>query len=171
MWPSGQVAAIRPERANSGPADTFMPRLDRVRPDMAAFYEETFGPVAAIIRVPDAATAVQLANQSEFGLGASLWSRDIAGTRRIARQLDVGAVFVNAMMASDPRLPFGGPRDFTGPRRAPVAPAKAAPPLSAILKPVELDPLTVADDGMFLERIEAQPNVPAPLKNSLRGLY
>jgi 5-methylthioadenosine/S-adenosylhomocysteine deaminase len=70
-----------------------------------------------------------------------------------------------------PRLPFNGPRDFTGPERAPRAIAKAAPPLSTILKPVELDPLTVADDSKFLDMIAQQPNVPSSIKNSLRTLY
>jgi 5-methylthioadenosine/S-adenosylhomocysteine deaminase len=70
-----------------------------------------------------------------------------------------------------PRLPFGGPRDFTGPERAPRALAKAAPPLSTILKPVRLDPLTVANDDTFLDRIAQQPNLPAPLKSGLSGLY
>jgi hypothetical protein len=70
-----------------------------------------------------------------------------------------------------PRLPFSGPRDFTGPERAPHAIAKAAPPLSEILKPVELDPFTVADDSKFLDMIAQQPNVPALVKNSLRVLY
>jgi succinate-semialdehyde dehydrogenase / glutarate-semialdehyde dehydrogenase len=82
--------------------------LDHVRPDMAAFCEETFGPVAAVIRVPDVEAAVKLANQSDFGLGASIWSRDIARARRLARRIDAGAVFINAMVVSDPRLPFGG---------------------------------------------------------------
>jgi cytosine/adenosine deaminase-related metal-dependent hydrolase len=70
-----------------------------------------------------------------------------------------------------PRLPFSGPRDFTGPARAPHAIAEAAPPLSAILKPVQLDPLTVADDDKFLNLIAQQPNVPEPVKNGLSGLY
>jgi 5-methylthioadenosine/S-adenosylhomocysteine deaminase len=70
-----------------------------------------------------------------------------------------------------PRLPFNGSRDFTGAERAPRTLASAAPPLSTILKPVELDPLTVADDDNFLLRIEQQPNVPAPLRNGLRALY
>jgi succinate-semialdehyde dehydrogenase/glutarate-semialdehyde dehydrogenase len=82
--------------------------LDHVRPDMAAFCEETFGPAAAIIRVPDAEAAIRLANQSEFGLGAALWSRDVARARQLARRIDAGAVFINGMVASDPRLPFGG---------------------------------------------------------------
>ena len=68
-----------------------------------------------------------------------------------------------------PRLPFNGPRDFTGPRRATSKAAEA--PLSTILKPVRLDPLTVADDEAFLDAIEGQPNLPAPIKKGLRVLY
>jgi succinate-semialdehyde dehydrogenase/glutarate-semialdehyde dehydrogenase len=74
---------------------------------MAAFDEETFGPVAAITRVRDADEAIRLANQTEFGLAASLWTRP-ERARELIRRLDAGAVFVNAMVASDPRLPFGG---------------------------------------------------------------
>jgi len=70
-----------------------------------------------------------------------------------------------------PRLPYGGPGDFTGPERAPRAIAEHAPLLSSILKSIELDPLTVADDATFLERIAQQPNVPAPIKNGLHDLY
>jgi len=70
-----------------------------------------------------------------------------------------------------PRLPYSGPRDFTGPVRAPRAIAKNAPPLSEILKSVELDPLTVADDPGFLKMISQQPNVPDPIKNNLITLY
>jgi cytosine/adenosine deaminase-related metal-dependent hydrolase len=69
-----------------------------------------------------------------------------------------------------PRLPYSGPRDFTGPVRAPRALTASAPPLSTILQPIELDPLTVADDANFLQRLLAQPNVPAPLKAGLRDL-
>jgi 5-methylthioadenosine/S-adenosylhomocysteine deaminase len=69
-----------------------------------------------------------------------------------------------------PRLPLNGPRDFTGAKRAAEAGA-AAVPLSTILKPIHLDPLTVADDEDFLDSIEQQPNVPAPIKSGLRALY
>lgn len=79
-----------------------------VTPDMAAFHEETFGPVAAIIRAEDAEEAIGLANQTEFGLGASLWMGDTASGRKLAQRLDAGAVFINGLVASDPRLPFGG---------------------------------------------------------------
>ncbi|TKV70552.1 NAD-dependent succinate-semialdehyde dehydrogenase [Rhizobium sp. AU243] len=82
--------------------------IDNVRPDMMAFREETFGPVAAIIRVKDAADAVAMANDTEFGLGAAVWTRDTVRARQLARQIDAGAVFINGMVASDPRYPFGG---------------------------------------------------------------
>ncbi len=82
--------------------------LDNVKPDMAAFCEETFGPVAAIIRVKDAEEAVRLANQTEFGLGSALWSTNLELARDLARDIDAGAVFINGMAASDPRYPFGG---------------------------------------------------------------
>ena len=92
-----------------GPGFYYPPTvLDGVRPGMAAFNEETFGPVAAIIRAKDVEDAVKLANQTEFGLGAALWTRDIDRARRLARSIDAGAVFINGMVASDPRYPFGG---------------------------------------------------------------
>jgi succinate-semialdehyde dehydrogenase/glutarate-semialdehyde dehydrogenase len=70
--------------------------------------EETFGPVAAVIHARDAAHAVELANDSDFGLGGNLWTRDLARARELARRLESGGVFINGMTASDPRLPFGG---------------------------------------------------------------
>ena len=82
--------------------------LDNVRPDMVAFCEETFGPVAAIIRVKDVDEAIRLANQTEFGLGSALWTKDLQRARKLARDIDAGAVFINGMVASDPRYPFGG---------------------------------------------------------------
>ena len=92
-----------------GPGFTYAPTvLDGVTPDMAAFREETFGPVAAVIRVRDADEAIRLANDTEFGLGAALWTADTGRARVLARRIDAGAVFINGMVASDPRLPFGG---------------------------------------------------------------
>lgn len=82
--------------------------LDHVTPEMTAFREETFGPVAAIIRVKDADEAIRFANQTEFGLGSAIWSKDARRARELARDLDAGAVFINGMVASDPRYPFGG---------------------------------------------------------------
>lgn len=82
--------------------------LDGVRDDMPAFREETFGPVAAVIRARDADDAVRLANDTEYGLGAALWSRDTGRAKELARRIEAGNVFINAMVASDPRIPFGG---------------------------------------------------------------
>jgi succinate-semialdehyde dehydrogenase/glutarate-semialdehyde dehydrogenase len=82
--------------------------LANVRPGMAAFDEETFGPVAAITRARDADHAVELANQSTFGLGASLWTSDLARGSELADRIEAGAVFINGAVKSDPRLPFGG---------------------------------------------------------------
>jgi succinate-semialdehyde dehydrogenase / glutarate-semialdehyde dehydrogenase len=75
---------------------------------MPAFDQETFGPVAAVVRAKDEGDAVRLANDSSFGLGASLWTQDHARARRLASQIEAGAVFVNGIVKSDPRLPFGG---------------------------------------------------------------
>ena len=82
--------------------------LDHVTPTMAAFRQETFGPLAAIIRVRNADEALEYANDTEFGLGAALWTKDPGMARKLARKLYAGAVFINGMVASDPRLPFGG---------------------------------------------------------------
>jgi succinate-semialdehyde dehydrogenase/glutarate-semialdehyde dehydrogenase len=70
--------------------------------------EETFGPVAAVVRAENEDDAVRLANDTSFGLGASLWTRDLERGDRLARRIEAGSVFVNGMVASDPRLPFGG---------------------------------------------------------------
>jgi succinate-semialdehyde dehydrogenase / glutarate-semialdehyde dehydrogenase len=92
-----------------GPGAFYPPTLlAAVDKGMPAFDEETFGPVAAVIRAKDGADAVHLANESSFGLGASIWSRDLAGAEQLAAQVEAGAVFVNGMVKSDPRLPFGG---------------------------------------------------------------
>lgn len=82
--------------------------LDHVLPGMPAFDEELFGPVAAIVRVKNTEEAIRMANQTSFGLGGSVWTRDTVRGEAIARQLDVGSAFVNGIVKSDPRLPFGG---------------------------------------------------------------
>ncbi len=82
--------------------------LADVAAEQAAFREETFGPVAAVIAAEDEADAIRLANASPFGLGASLWTKDLDRAERLAARLEAGAVFVNGLVKSDPRLPFGG---------------------------------------------------------------
>ena len=82
--------------------------LADIPPSAPAFAEETFGPVASVFRVRDVDEAIRLANATPFGLGASVWTRDDAETRRFVDGIESGQVFVNAMVASDPRVPFGG---------------------------------------------------------------
>jgi succinate-semialdehyde dehydrogenase/glutarate-semialdehyde dehydrogenase len=79
-----------------------------VTPDMRVAREEVFGPIAAVITVADEDEAVRVANASEFGLGGSVWTRDLARGERIARRIESGTVFVNSITKSDPRMPFGG---------------------------------------------------------------
>ncbi len=96
----------------AGPGAFYEPTvLDHVTPTMTAAREETFGPAAAILRVADAAEAVEVANGTHFGLGAALWTADLDHARKLSRQIEAGAVFINGMVASDPRLPFGGIKD------------------------------------------------------------
>jgi succinate-semialdehyde dehydrogenase / glutarate-semialdehyde dehydrogenase len=73
-----------------------------------AYQDELFGPVASLFRARDAADAIRIANDTRFGLGASVWTDDSDEAVRFARELQTGTVFVNGMVASDPRFPFGG---------------------------------------------------------------
>ncbi|QIP17222.1 NAD-dependent succinate-semialdehyde dehydrogenase [Spirosoma aureum] len=82
--------------------------LDKVKPGMAAFDEETFGPLAVIIEAKDESDAIRLANQSDFGLGSAIWTQDLDKADRLARQIQAGSVFINGLMRSDARVPFGG---------------------------------------------------------------
>lgn len=93
-----------------GPEPTHYPAsiLDRIEPGMPAYSEELFGPVASIIRVDNENEAVRVANDTGFGLGASVWTRDKERGEALARRVDAGACFVNALVRSDVRLPFGG---------------------------------------------------------------
>ncbi|MGD0463014.1 MAG: NAD-dependent succinate-semialdehyde dehydrogenase [Tepidisphaeraceae bacterium] len=96
-------------RRRSGKGFFYEPTvLTAVRPGMAAFDEETFGPVAAIIRASDPDDAVRLANQSRYGLGASIWTKDADRAQSLAGEIEAGCVFINGIVKSDPRLPFGG---------------------------------------------------------------
>jgi len=92
-----------------GPGFFFEPTIVAdVVPGTRMFDEEVFGPAAAVIRAQDREHALELANASSFGLGSSLWTRDVAVAEAFAARVEAGAVFINGMVASDPRLPFGG---------------------------------------------------------------
>ncbi|WP_437574484.1 NAD-dependent succinate-semialdehyde dehydrogenase [Sorangium sp. So ce887] len=92
-----------------GPGNYFPPTvLTDVRSPSPAADDELFGPVAAVIRVADIDEAIHIANATRFGLGASAWTRDPQERERLIDELDAGQVFINGMVVSDPRLPFGG---------------------------------------------------------------
>ncbi|MGE5354373.1 MAG: NAD-dependent succinate-semialdehyde dehydrogenase [Acidobacteriota bacterium] len=82
--------------------------LTNVTKGMPAYEQETFGPIAAIIQAEDEADAIRIANDTEFGLGANLWTQDIERAKRLAHSIEAGSIFINGMVHSDPRLPFGG---------------------------------------------------------------
>ena len=96
-------------RPLDGPGCFYPPTiLVDVVPGMPAYNDELFGPVAAVIRARDADDALRIANDTPFGLGASVWTRDTAKGETFAARVEAGASFVNGMVKSDPRLPFGG---------------------------------------------------------------
>jgi len=82
--------------------------LDQVRAGMPAYDEELFGPVATVIRAKDEQDALRIANDNRYGLGGSVWTRDLARGEAFARAMHCGQAFVNEQVKSDPRLPFGG---------------------------------------------------------------
>jgi succinate-semialdehyde dehydrogenase/glutarate-semialdehyde dehydrogenase len=82
--------------------------LDKVTASTCAYREELFGPVAAIIRAANEGDALRIANETPFGLGSSIWSKDVARAEQLAARIHAGCTFINGMVKSDPRLPFGG---------------------------------------------------------------
>jgi len=82
--------------------------LTDVKKGMPAYDEELFGPVASVIKVKDENEAINVANDSVYGLGASLWTNDVNKAAKLAGEIEAGSVFINGMVKSDPRLPFGG---------------------------------------------------------------
>jgi succinate-semialdehyde dehydrogenase/glutarate-semialdehyde dehydrogenase len=82
--------------------------LANIPPHAPAACEETFGPIASLFRVRDADDAIRIANDTPFGLGASVWTQEREEAARLIDGIEAGQVFVNAMVASDPRVPFGG---------------------------------------------------------------
>ena len=96
-------------RRGAGPGYHYPPTvLIDIPKDSPAYRDELFGPVASVFRVRNIEEAIALANDTRFGLGASVWTNDPSEQARLAESLEVGQVFVNAMVASDPRVPFGG---------------------------------------------------------------
>ena len=87
----------------------YMPTLlVDVTEDMAIFKDETFGPVFCVTKIKDIDDAIRLANNTQYGLGGSLWTSNIKLAKETVKQINTGAVFINDMTKSDPRLPFGG---------------------------------------------------------------
>jgi succinate-semialdehyde dehydrogenase/glutarate-semialdehyde dehydrogenase len=85
--------------------------LTDIKPDNPAFREEFFGPVALFFRVKDEDAAIALANDSDFGLGGSVFTKDVARGRSVASRVDTGMMFINNISWSDAELPFGGIKD------------------------------------------------------------
>ena len=92
-----------------GPGNFYAPTvLTHIPKGSPAQCEELFGPVASIFRARDLDDAIRIANDSRFGLGASAWTNDEKERERLINEIESGMVFINRMVASDPRLPFGG---------------------------------------------------------------
>ena len=82
--------------------------LDHVTAKTRAYHEELFGPVAIVIRAESRAHAIRIADETKFGLGSSIWCKDVARAETLATQIQAGCTFINGIVKSDPRLPFGG---------------------------------------------------------------
>jgi succinate-semialdehyde dehydrogenase/glutarate-semialdehyde dehydrogenase len=108
---AGAVVLTGGKRLDRGPAWYAPTVLTNVRTDMRVMAEETFGPAAPVIAFSTDDEAVRLANATPYGLGASVWSADVDHAMEVGARIDSGALFINAVTASDPRLPFGGVKD------------------------------------------------------------
>ena len=106
----GDVAALKAQLPEELQAGNFFPPtiLTQIPPGTPADQEEFFGPVALVFRVASLDEAIKIANSTPLGLGASGWSQDPDEQERMINELEAGAVFINSLVKSDPRLPFGG---------------------------------------------------------------
>lgn len=108
------ATVLAPGGIMDGPGSYFRPAvLTDVTPDMRLYHEEAFGPLGLIFRVPDADAAIELANDTKYGLGGSVFGEDLEEAERVARALDTGAVGINQFLGARVELPFGGTK-FSG---------------------------------------------------------
>ena len=105
---AGATAHFNPFKAPVGSNFIAPVVLENVKPGMRAFEEEIFGPIWSLIKAKDVNDAIQLANQSQFGLGASIWTDDVAAAELLVPELQTGNIFINEIVKSDAKLPFGG---------------------------------------------------------------
>ena len=103
------VALTLRGKALDRPGNYYAPTvLTNIPKDSPGYKEELFGPVACVFRVKDIDEAIHVANDCRFGLGSSAWTNDPQERERFVNEIDAGMVFINKMVASDPRMPFGG---------------------------------------------------------------
>ncbi len=106
---NGAQILVGGKRLSKTPGYYYYPTVvSNIRPHMPLYYEETFGPVAAVIKVRNTQEAIEKANDSSYGLGSSIWTGNISNGEMLTKQIQAGSVFVNEYVQSDPRLPFGG---------------------------------------------------------------
>ncbi len=107
---SVEAGAVLAYGALNETSDNFFPPviLTNVKPGMPAYEEELFGPVFSIVEVENEEEAIRVANDSKYGLGSSIWTRDQEKAKYLATQIESGMVFINDFVRSDARLPFGG---------------------------------------------------------------